>query len=504
MKEQERVDRTLTEHAAADHAGDGMGKRGVSRSDHAMHEMDDEHRWQMLVSHHQQTLWIWWTIIVLGVWLLLAPLTFDYGQTVVTPAADRAVPFSLDVRVQCMWWSDLLSGALLVLLGWRMLTPGRPRTQWAACGVGMWLHFAPLIFWAPSPLNYLNDTVVGVLVIALTILIPGMPWMIMMMKMGPETPPGWSYNPSSWPQRGIMIALGLAGWFVSRYLAAFQLGYLDHAWDPFFGEGSRRVLTSKMSESWPISDAGLGAFSYTFEFLMGWMGSPARWRTMPWMVLFFGILVVPLGLTHIILVISQPVVVGEWCALCLLAALIMLPMIPLTLDEVVAMCQFMARSLRNGKPFWRTFWKGDSIEGGGPDKRSPAIASFPRQPLQVYRAAVWGVSAPITLVLSAALGLWLMFAPTVFGTVDAAADNSRFVGALIITIAVIVMAEVVRIGRFLNALLGLWLVIAPWLLSGASVAAMTNTVAVGLAVIILSIPRGAVREHYGAWDRYVM
>jgi hypothetical protein len=27
---------------------------------------------------------------------------------------------------------------------------------------------------------------------------------------------------------------------------------------------------------------------------MGLMGSPARWRTMPWMVTFFGILVIPL------------------------------------------------------------------------------------------------------------------------------------------------------------------------------------------------------------------
>ena len=37
----------------------------------------------------------------------------------------------------------------------------------------------------------------------------------------------------------------------------------------------------------------------------------------------------------------------------------MLPMIPLTLDEVVAMCQFMHTAVkRDGKPFWRTFWLG--------------------------------------------------------------------------------------------------------------------------------------------------
>src|SRR5690606_9676333 len=132
----------------------------------------------------------------------------------------------------------------------------------------------------------------------------------------------------SWAQRSILIALGFAGWLVSRYLAAYQLGYIDEVWDPFFGDAAtRKVLDSDMSKSLPISDGGLGAFAYTFEFLMGFMGSPSRWRTMPWMVTLFGILVIPLGLVHIALVISQPVVVGEWCTMCLLAAAIMLPMI---------------------------------------------------------------------------------------------------------------------------------------------------------------------------------
>ena len=95
----------------------------------------------------------------------------------------------------------------------------------------------------------MNDTLVGALVMGLTVLIPGMPNMIMYMEMGSEVPPGWSYNPSSWPQRWIMIVTGLAGWMVSRYLAAFQLGYIDTVWDPFFGSSSIEVLNSSMSHS---------------------------------------------------------------------------------------------------------------------------------------------------------------------------------------------------------------------------------------------------------------
>lgn len=41
---------------------------------------------------------------------------------------------------------------------------------------------------------------------------------------------------------------------------------------------------------------------------------------MPWMVVMFGIFVVPLGIVSIVLVMLQPIGVGAWCALCLIAA----------------------------------------------------------------------------------------------------------------------------------------------------------------------------------------
>src|SRR5262249_21368119 len=151
---------------------------------------------------------------------------------------------------------------------------------WAGCLVGIWLTFAPVVLWSPSAAAYLNDSLVGALVIALTILIPDMPGMVLVMKMGPEIPPGWTYNPSSWMQRVPLALLGLVGWFGSRYLAAYQLGYIHAVADPFFGEGTRNVLDSHVSRAWPISDAGLGTIAYTFETLMAFMGDTQRWRTM--------------------------------------------------------------------------------------------------------------------------------------------------------------------------------------------------------------------------------
>lgn len=460
----------------------------------------------MLERHHAQTLWAPFLVALLGAWLVSSPFTLGYtnpelaGSDVARITAMRDLP-SIVARGAAMMWSEIASGLLLIVFGFLSLNPRRLWAPWAACAVGIWLLFAPLVLWAPTAGAYANDSFVGALVIALTVLIPGMPGMMLMMKQGPEIPPGWSYNPSSWLQRAPIIVLAWVGFFLSRHLAAYQLGYLPSAWDPVFGDGTVRILDSDVSLAWPISDAGLGVVAYTIEALMGYMGGPARWRTMPWMVTFFGILVVPLGAVSIFLVIMQPVAVGAWCTLCLVTAVAMLIMIPLALDEVVAMGQFLAQSRREGKPFWRTFWMGGTIEGGGADDRSPTLTA----PLgQTAPAMTWGVTVPWTLAASALLGIWMMAAPAVLGGAGAAANSGIVAGALVTTVALTAMAEVGRAFRFLNVLFGAWLAAAPWILDGATDAARWNGVLVGLLVIVLSIPRGSVRERYARWQRFIL
>jgi hypothetical protein len=457
----------------------------------------------MLRDHHEQTQWVYWCLIILGVWLLASPRTLGYDTGLVEPAGGRAVWLSLETRVLVTTWSDILSGILLIFLGFRALRPNRPITLWLACLLGVWLHTAPLVFWAPSAAAYLNGTVVGTLVIVFAVLIPGSPNMVVLRQPGPETPPGWTYNPSSWPQRSIMLALSFVGWMISRYLAAYQLGYIDRVWEPFFGEGTVEVLTSDLSESVPISDAGLGALAYTVEFLLLWVGGRDRWRTMPSSVLFFGILVIPLGLAHIFLVISQPVVVGYWCSFCLLAALIMLPMIPLEADEVVAMGQFLRKSKRAGKSLWRIFWFGGTLDEGAADQRSPGMTRFPDEPAKVLSASTWGMSFPWTLMVTALLGFWLMFVPSIFGTGGHVANAERLAGALIITFSVVAMGEVLRPSRFLNCLLAIVVIGSPWVFAGAGAMASINDLVVGLLVFALSIPRGRISEKYGSWDHWI-
>ena len=444
------------------------------------HEMmkPDEHR-AMMREHHQRFLWAYLTNAILGCWLMAAPFAFT-------------TRFGADA------WNDIVSGALLVLFGLLSLNPTRTWAPWGTCFVGIWLLFAPLIFWTPSAAIYASDTIIGALAIALSVLIPGMPGMMEMR--GAEIPPGWTYNPSSWLQRTPMIALAFVGFFLSRYLAAYQLRHIGTAWDPFFGDGTVRVLDSEVSKAWPVSDAGLGSLSYLLEALSGFMGDRVRWRTMPWMVLMFFFLVVPLGVTSIVLVIMQPVMVGAWCTICLITAAAMLIMIPLTLDEVIAMTQFMLAARRQGKPLWKIFWMGGTVEMEPNDERTPAFdAPFADR----LKAMWWGVNTPRNLLASAAIGLWLMFAPSALGNTGRSADSDHLIGALIITFAVIAMAEVARPARFLNVLFGAWLIAAPWALAGESPAGTWNDIIAGAALIALSLRRGRVAERYATWDRFI-
>lgn len=472
----------------------------------SMPEMAHDHM-KMMVEEHHGTSWPHLANAALGIWLLTSPFVLglfdpDVARQVardVTAERGLAPP---ELRNLLTAWSDIGSGALIAIFGLLSLSYRMRWAQWANTVVGLWLLFAPLVFWTPSAAAYTNDTIVGALVIAFAVLVPMMPGMDHMAMMSEvAVPPGWTYCPSTYLQRLPIIALGFVGFVIARYLTAFQLGHIPTAWDPFFGTGTMTIITSDVSKAWPIPDAGLGAVSYMLEVLMGAMGDKKRWRTMPWMVTFFGILVVPLGTVSIYFIIIQPIVIGTWCTLCLVAALAMVIMIPFSLDELVAMGQFLVLAHREGQSFWRVFFMGGALRAGAED-RGPGFGA----PIPVaFAQSARGLTAPWTLVVSAILGGWLMLTRLIFGTVPPMAHSDHLVGALVITVAVFAMAEVARSLRFINALFGAWLVVAPWLFSGESAIAAIHSVLIGLLLVVLSLPRGKVsREHYGSWGRYVI
>ncbi|MFC6998813.1 vitamin K epoxide reductase family protein [Rufibacter roseus] len=175
-------------------------------------------------------------------------------------------------------------------------------------------------------------------------------------------PPGWSYNPASWPQRLPIVGMAMVGFGIATYLSLFQLNIVADVWEPFFGEGSRKILTSKTSRILPVPDAVLGALGYLADALAGAIGGTRRWRTMPWIVIAFGVLVGPLGAISILLVALQPVLYDSWCTLCLSTAVISIIMIGPAMDEMLASLQYMRRVKDARLSLWKAFWGNKEIE----------------------------------------------------------------------------------------------------------------------------------------------
>lgn len=405
----------------------------------------------------------------LGCWLIAITLTFFSFYT-------------------SLFVSDLLVGLLFIACGLLSLSPKRIWSRWMVGLLGVWLQFAPLIFWASSPVTYFNDTLVGAIAIVFSF--------IMTKKNNEDEslinccPIGWSYNPSSWGHRIPVVFLAMVCWFFARYMAAYQLGYISHIWDPFFPEGTLDVITSDVSRAFPVSDAGLGALCYTIETLLGWQGGKCRFATMPWVVFSFAFLVIPVGAVSIFLIILQPIVVGAWCSWCLATALCMLIMIVFTAGEFAALLQFLLESKQKGQSLWRLFWKGGTASN---------IEVYAR----LKRRGLRGITIPWNLVISALLGLALMMMPGLLGIKGEKLAISDYIeGPIVLAISVISMAEVFRTLRYCLIGFGAWLIVAPWIISSLLGGIVCHLI-VGVLLILLSLRKGNIKEKYGVWDRLI-
>jgi uncharacterized membrane protein len=175
--------------------------------------------------------------------------------------------------------------------------------------------------------------------------------------------PPWRRNPSAWSQRVPICLLAGVATLIAAYMALYQWRLVDGVWDPVFGDQTQRVLDSDVSHrmrSWiGIPDAALGALGYFGDVVFGLAGSTRRWQYRPWMVILFGLDVIPLGIVSVVLVVLQGTVVGAWCFLCLVTAVISLALIALAYDEVWSTLVYLRRvwrSSRDPRVLWLTFW----------------------------------------------------------------------------------------------------------------------------------------------------
>lgn len=443
----------------------------------------------LLVEQHRRYRWAHFANIFLGIWLVFQPPLIQVEEPLLAS-------------------SEVLLGLATMLFASLSLSWKMRWARWATAAVGALVMAAPFLFWTANGAAYLSDTLVGLLIFAFAVgSRPEVGPTPLAATSGPYTPPGWSYNPSTWPQRLPIILLAVVGLEVSRYLAAYQLGHVDGVWEPFFQgsvadpqNGTEEIITSQVAEAWPVSDAAVGGYTYALEILTGIVGSRARWRTMPWLVVLFGFMIAPLGVTSIFFIIIQPILLGTWSTLALLAAAAMLIQIPYSLDELLASIQFMHRRVKAGKSWLRVLLFGDTDEG--PRERpgnefAEGAAGFVRE--------MWtgGVNLPWNLALATLVGVWLMFTRLTLGAEGSMADADHLVGALSLTIISLAAAEVARPLRFLLVPLGAALFVTPFLYDTGT-AQMAASLISGALLIALSFRRGPIRGRYGSWQSWIV
>ncbi len=175
-------------------------------------------------------------------------------------------------------------------------------------------------------------------------------------------PEPWDYNPSKWSQRVLVACIAAVAVLIAVYMGLYQWKLIDSAWDPVFGGQTKQVLDSEASHfMWKwfrIPDSIMGSIAYLGDIIFALAGSTRRWQDRPWLVLLFGIDVIPLGIVSAILVFMQGTVVGAWCFLCLITAFISLLLIFLAYDEVWSSLLFLRavwKKTKSVKILWETF-----------------------------------------------------------------------------------------------------------------------------------------------------
>jgi nucleoside-diphosphate-sugar epimerase len=446
-----------------------------------------------LRTEHRANRWAHFVNVGLGTWLVTQPALIGLAEPLLR-------------------WSELVLGLALLVCAGLALSWRAQWARWACAGIGALVMAVPFLFSTANAAAYLSDTLVGALIFGFAVgTKPDSGPSALAALTGPDIPPGWSYNPSTWTQRFPIILLALIGLYVSRYLAAYQLGHIPGVWEPFFAgssvdprNGTEEIVTSAVSKAWPVSDAAIGAYTYLLEILTGIVGSRTRWRTMPWLVLRFGLMIAPLGITSILFIVIQPIVIGTWSTLALIAAAAVLVQIPYSLDELLATCQFLRRRVNAGQNWLRVLLVGGTDEMPDLHKTPQSEDEFDRSPGSVFKEMVAsGVNLPWNLAVSGVIGISLLFTRITLGAEGGMASADHVIGSLVLTVVSVASAEVARPVRYANVVLGAALFVTPFIYNADLVATVVSIIS-GAALIGLSVRRGPIRDRYGNWNRLLV
>lgn len=170
-------------------------------------------------------------------------------------------------------------------------------------------------------------------------------------------------QPSRFSQRVLLSFVSAAAALIAIYMGLYQWGLIENVWDPVFGTETEAVLKSNashvMRQYLLIPDAILGAVSYIGDIFFALAGSSQRWYDRPWIVLLFGLYVIPPAMVSILLVIIQGTVLKSWCFLCLLTATISVGLILLSFNEVFYTLLYLRNVWKQSHDrtlLWNTLW----------------------------------------------------------------------------------------------------------------------------------------------------
>jgi uncharacterized membrane protein len=224
----------------------------------------------------------------------------------------------------------------------------------------------------------------------------------------------FSYNPSAWSQRIPIAALALVAFVISASMALYQWRLTSYVWDPFFN--TEKVIDSDVAKTmhvwFGIPDAALGAIAYLGDALFGIAGSTRRWHYRPWLVILFGLDVIPLGAVSVILVGVQFFVLGQYCTPCLITAIISLVLIYWAYDEVYASLKFLwlVRKRHGWKAFRQALF-------GHPNEQADEVAASLASPPERRPSQEDSIGRSVgnwARIVEVGLACWLAVSPFVF------------------------------------------------------------------------------------------
>jgi hypothetical protein len=76
-------------------------------------------------------------------------------------------------------------------------------------------------------------------------------------------------------------------------------------------------------------------------------------------------------------------------------------------------------------------------------------------------------------------------------------------GALVIAVSIMAMAEVLRPLRWVNLALGIFALVLPLSMFSVGLPTHFSNFVLGGLLILLTFPPGVIRENYGTWNRFL-